>query len=568
MPPSADVIPHPSVPDWRARERGRFESGEYRPVPWAGEPWADRHPDHFAHVSTEDPSQVAYVQSERHGVADRQTRTRPGRYLRKYYGDVLDDKEIQRWAGAFAGANESHEFKLARAPDEIEAAYENGPNSCMGGGRFAGRHPAHVYGAGDLAVAYLGDLEDRVTARCVVWPARCVRSTIYGDADRLRPALDAAGYERIEGGFQGARLLARRPDNGCGDWAAPYVDGDYSADYVDGYLVLQFETSGEYTLHSTDGSTEGYYVCQLCDCSFSEEPNNVEGQTWCDGCYRENAFHCDGCHETRDVNDGDNVYRMPDGDAWCGGCFESKGATCEKCGEDFPAEDAREVSGKSTTETWCHDCASEHATDCDACDCAYATEYVYRVVTGAHESETWCEDCVSDGADAACDACGDCMDEDGGRAPTVLHPGEDVCASCAVGASTHRYLPERAGVSPAYVRGFREDWRPWVTVVHVERRKHCRSGWTYENGWDFLIRHPLRRAQGFSGDRMVADWQPFNCLGRHVRPSRVTLRPGGDVAPDRVITVDPEGNADAGMTDAAIDYVRGRAAGRPFRGAA
>ncbi|MHC4093516.1 MAG: hypothetical protein ACYSVY_25130, partial [Planctomycetota bacterium] len=208
--------------DWKERERSKFRSNEYKDVPWHAEGWAiGSMPDldHFAHVSTADPSKLAYTASEKHGEADRQTRMKPGKYLKKYFGDVLDAKEIQRWAGAFAGENENIEVGFATDPDDIVEVYENGPRSCM-----SSQDAVRVYGAGDLAIAYLGPQDD-ATARALCWPAKQVFGRIYGDGARLGQALMAMGYsEAGRTGFNGARLLLEREGSG---YVCPYIDYGY-----------------------------------------------------------------------------------------------------------------------------------------------------------------------------------------------------------------------------------------------------------------------------------------------------------------------------------------------------
>jgi len=67
---------------WRTRELARALTGEYLPVPWALEPWAaPLLAEHFPHVSTDDPTMLAYTPDEPKGEQNRQTRCRPGRYL-------------------------------------------------------------------------------------------------------------------------------------------------------------------------------------------------------------------------------------------------------------------------------------------------------------------------------------------------------------------------------------------------------------------------------------------------------------------------------------------------------
>src|SRR5262249_35481599 len=99
------------------------------------------------------------------------------------------------------------------------------PNSCMSGraGDYHGPcHPVRVYGAGDLAIAYL-EQGDEITARALCWPAKLIYGRPYGDEHRLSAALEKAGYTYGHGTkLRGAKLLRIRSGDG---FVAPYIDG-------------------------------------------------------------------------------------------------------------------------------------------------------------------------------------------------------------------------------------------------------------------------------------------------------------------------------------------------------
>ncbi len=125
------------APDWRERERALFADGTYTALPWEDIGFwrgSTAEAEHYAHVSTADPSKIAYTPSGKHGAADRQVRMKPGKYLNKYFGDVLTAAQIASFAGKFAEANEQHELHIAEEPDECARVYIDGPRSCMGGG--------------------------------------------------------------------------------------------------------------------------------------------------------------------------------------------------------------------------------------------------------------------------------------------------------------------------------------------------------------------------------------------------------------------------------------------------
>lgn len=210
--------------DWRRREAKRFKDGTYYPLPWDSAQWwhgsyADL--NHFAHVSLETEAQVAFTPDDKLGAEDRQLRMAPGKYLQKYFRDVLSGPQIRDLATDFAAQFQEQEFGLARTAGLIKYIYTHGPSSCMarpvGHYPTGNHHPTEVYAGPDLAVAYLKDtgpyLTDEAaelkqmnhyTARVVVWPERKLYNRFYGDSARLRAALEKAGYR--QGTFYGARL--------------------------------------------------------------------------------------------------------------------------------------------------------------------------------------------------------------------------------------------------------------------------------------------------------------------------------------------------------------------------
>ena len=224
---------------WKVREGDRFRDGTYTRLPWHEAPWylgAPAQDDHFAHVSKDRDGMVAFTLDATKGAADIQTRIKPGRYLTRYFSDVLSWREIEEFAQEFAGLHENNELLFAHTSDEIEQVYLDGPSSCMSKPARhydSPIHPVRVYGAGDLAVAYIKS-GDSIGARVLCWPAKKLYSRIYGDDCRLRPLLDAAGYDHGE--LYGARMLRIEADHG--GFVVPYLDGCNSAGDNGEYLVI------------------------------------------------------------------------------------------------------------------------------------------------------------------------------------------------------------------------------------------------------------------------------------------------------------------------------------------
>ncbi len=76
--------------EWRQRELGRFFTGYYERVPWDKE--IEPIKDHFVHLAKKFPGQIAYTPQDTQGRHDMQTIDQPGRYLKKFYPHLSDDK--------------------------------------------------------------------------------------------------------------------------------------------------------------------------------------------------------------------------------------------------------------------------------------------------------------------------------------------------------------------------------------------------------------------------------------------------------------------------------------------
>lgn len=124
----------------------------------------------------------------------------------------------------------THEAGLAYTPDEIEWVYALGPKSSMtfppSWFNSDGIHPVRVYGAGDLALAYLLECDSVAktkifVARAVVWPEKKICSSIYGEEkNMLAYLLLMSGYSL--GALYGARL--RKVQLANGGYVIPFID--------------------------------------------------------------------------------------------------------------------------------------------------------------------------------------------------------------------------------------------------------------------------------------------------------------------------------------------------------
>jgi len=345
-------------PHWQGRERRRLFNGHYVRTPWYDEHWTkDLFGDDalFEHMCSKSPGLISYTENADKGEQDKQARAMaPGRFLKKFYGDMLKDEEIERWVAKCASLSGQISLKVTADADTIEEVYVNGPRSCMSGKHWhSGIHPARVYAGPDLAVAYLGDPEEGVSARCVVWPAKKLYSTIYGDVSRMQLALQGAGFTK--GDMEGARVRRIQADYG---FVMPYVDGINYADDEGDYLRLG---DGDLETHNTCGTTasdECYSTCEDC----SERYN----------------------HEEVGITD----YRG----RCIGPCCEADYRWLESHQEYFPLDDLTCVHGSN----------QDYYPDRDLHDGTY-----YEVTEGRHAWKYWAADCVR-----ICEDCEAVMHED------------------------------------------------------------------------------------------------------------------------------------------------------------
>ena len=277
---------------WQAREQERFDLHIYTQVPWRHESWwttdtANKYRDHFAHVSTDQTGKLAYTPDDMFGVEDRQLVIGPGKYLTRFFSDFLSEPDIQRWTLEWSNEHDPHGVLFATTEDDIERVFRS-IGSCMGDGIFNSNvHPARMYAAGDLSIAYLMNGRGSIGARCVVWQEKSLyTSAIYGDYARLENALIKAGFR--DGSMVGARM--QRVAQGD-SFIMPYLDsGGYVDDMGDHFIISR---GGELSASGTDGMLYEYQMCQECGGDY--DPDDMwmmEDGYYCCDCIRD----CDHCH--------------------------------------------------------------------------------------------------------------------------------------------------------------------------------------------------------------------------------------------------------------------------------
>lgn len=436
------MLAYPATPEWVRRERARFRRGEYKPLPWDLEGWwaaltQEGGPCalHFAHVSREDPSQLAFTPDERKGEADRQTRMRPGRYLTRFASHVLSADEIRNWAGRYAAENETAELHIARTADEIQDIYQRGPSSCMSHGPShysSPVHPVRAYAAGDIELAYIV-CDGRVTGRALVVPSKMVHTRIYGDADRMRAALETAGYTYSDCALKGSRL-ARIPVGDDG-FVCPYIDYHSTVKDTGEFLVIDAGDS-LYECQFTDGLTRDVTRdvtrgerCARCEDVFDSDSDSLEfyecyGGALCESCSSDVISFCEECEtycmsdDTRYVENGHRSGR--DGITICDSCLD---ASFTECGESdcdrFERDENRvEIAGGGYV---CRPCA-ENYVPCETCSDLHAPDSDH--ITHTDDGPSYCADCgVPEEPINANVTDTDCASEAGAEAPPATTDG-------------------------------------------------------------------------------------------------------------------------------------------------
>lgn len=339
---------------WHHRERCDQQS-RVMPV-WSGMPFWNRpdsiQADHYVAVSETDPALLSYIQNNAKGQRGIRTPIKPGKYLTKYYSDVLTAREIAglaTWQATGVKVTTYNDpakyvLKFASTPEDIVKVYLTGPDSCMAHPTHfysSSVHPTTVYGAGDLQIAYLTEAATgRIRARALVWPDKLHCGRVYptdhcwsqDGFDSLADCIDmqaaltdrfrALGYSMDNekpNGFDGARLTRI---NCGGRVVMPYLDGDYGYDVGSGSLTM--ESSFDYSAETTNGLSdsrhdgswdddddeddEGRGWCERCEESCDQDDTQsvvtrvrsgrlLNEQTWCEHCARNHAFYCSGLEE-------------------------------------------------------------------------------------------------------------------------------------------------------------------------------------------------------------------------------------------------------------------------------
>lgn len=281
----------PGYKELLQNENKKFSSGQWMQPPWAEEPWYTRSPYHFLHslhMSEGTPGNVAFAQTIERGVADKFVSIKPGKYLTKFFSNVLEENDIRKWAERCAAMSldiELH-FKESNDPHGWVRVYENGPASCMHGMECVKIY-AHDKSVLRLAYTTQGNtIVGRAIVREDTNPKQYIRVYPNNDSpqdalyqNKLREMLEKAGYER--GDLHGVLLAAIPVNRGGSVYYMPYLDRGTADDtpcvdliHKDGKEYFKVSSRGTFVANATSGELDidaGGEECADCGDRYDED---------------------------------------------------------------------------------------------------------------------------------------------------------------------------------------------------------------------------------------------------------------------------------------------------------
>ncbi len=288
----------------------------------------------WPHQSLKDASNVAFTESEAKGLADRQTVTTFGRYIRRHFPE-MKDHEIRD----FTTKCRNDTFEFWETSDDIVRSVQIGPKSCMswdssytpGSDSYdtGSLHPYRVYdpSLGWKAVVRLDKDSGAVNGRGLVlhqedgkkiFVRTYKRGSDYSYADEaMEMFLRESGYDHVEEWPEGTKLALIKWGKGV---LAPYIDGDnQNASIVGDYLVIKHR--GDYDCTSTEGNPYGYNsLCECCDDYYdSDEMTTARNENGyeievCSCCLDDYFRYAAGRHGRSNYHHEDAVTELANGD--------------------------------------------------------------------------------------------------------------------------------------------------------------------------------------------------------------------------------------------------------------
>ena len=450
--------------EWKQREQARFDAGAYKHPLFVEREWfkekAAEFADQFVHISIDKPNMIAFTESAEHGHADRQTRLKPAKYLVRYFPE-LSSRILNDEVAAHRAAFEDGVVLFANTAEEITEVYNEGPSSCMSheidSYCTGGIHPCSVYAGPDLAVAYMTNRYDSISARTVVWPDRKTYVGVYGDST-LAIKLEQMGY--TEDGLDGARLT-RIVHNGA--FICPYIDGGDVVHDDGKYLVVgRGDRRRTYWgCQNTHGLVGSCWICESCNEQGDEDEavtvhtSRHDTERWCSSCAEETVYD-DNTGRSYDQSICTHIESadryVPD---WI---VDREFFTSDYDQELYSNDQQCDVyvwkHGRMHTQTWTDDQAHEHATESDKSGEWYGEDSTVTLADG----DVWGRDeftihgfeCAACGDNYSCtqthkegpaDQCDGCWDEKLAADDRAAQAVNDLRFACFVPLVTPLALP-------------------------------------------------------------------------------------------------------------------------------
>jgi hypothetical protein len=276
----------------------------------------------FPHYSAKEPGQVAFSPIDiNYKEADRQVRTKPGRYLNKFLD--LDSDQVRRCV-AIENGDQTVQLKFAKTIKEFTNVYLRGPSSCMShpidwydGSASTDRLPVSILANGDIEVAYIELPNGLIPARSLVVQSKQAYVEIYHNTDamdnarsELRSRLEDAGFTHNSYALVG-QTIERIPINDGAAFVCPYIDsGNLPVRDMDDWLLICEENYGEMTANYQTGICEAQDTCDHCDNQHNSDTVYVEdiGDV-CEDCINDDFVYasCDG-GDSRHIHQNDALW--------------------------------------------------------------------------------------------------------------------------------------------------------------------------------------------------------------------------------------------------------------------
>jgi hypothetical protein len=356
----------------------------------------------YPHTADTDDTKIAFTENEAKGIADRQTTTTLGKYIKRHAPEMPDHvlRDIVMLSVA--------EVVLVHDLPSMIDAVQSGPRSCMQGGFNV--HPYSVYDpqyGWHMAVRREGgDIVGRCLCLTHGGEKMFVRSyrrhdNGYSQSDEgLNAWLEERGY-RHRGDWPQGVSLAKIWDNG--ELVLPYIDGN-SNTCAEHTAYLTLDDNGEYEGSQQNGYAASINRCSCDDCgdSFDDGDGTYTGRHEdnhvCDDCSRSYTYVYGRYGHQYYISDDDVVH--VDGEAYDQDYLRDNNIVfCEHDGDYHSLDDCYELDGSGD---YVHrdDCYDDTIVCLDADDCVFAyksdcwqcagTELWYSSDTGSgYYAQSW-----------------------------------------------------------------------------------------------------------------------------------------------------------------------------------